>query len=723
MEGLLKEVAAAAEGGGSGGSRDGGDATSQLHPGIAERVNLLGSTPGGGGEQAPPTPPTPSPEQQQQMLEFLQNLQSMQQTDPAEFDKAVSSLMGIPAGAPGGGGADAQAKSDSLASMIGSIQSMRKGEGAEGDDETSGNINIGQKQPEQHGIYITPEPGFVVKTRKIEAEGAAANANALDDDDEDDSSKGMKVFMNICHHEQVGAPGLKKRLDANGEEVEGMNIPMSVGAGRYGEDKSGGKCLIYDMIVNKKVLEESREDKSGKYRDFVCQLSMQCLEQKFSVELDRRYKLPKLKYMYSGPDGKVDQQYIKDRTKSPQIEEVGENSETASKAAQNRLKQKALEEKAMQEARRLAEVELTHSFSWAVVGKGEEDRTIEGDGSSEGLPSLDALFTGKSNEYREPITTAPADEGYALCLQAEVGHAHGLQQSDVVLKMNPYRLSLKLPRYKPLAVSLPVSVDPSTVSCVLSRREGFTGLVDLRLVMPLDCSDWASVADPGSKPWLMEAALSTSETGDAATTDSATNTSNPYAYSKENDKEDPQEGGEGAADAEPKSTAPEDVYHLRAGPNKGGAASSGKDGKEERGILHAEEEDIELPEDKFHRADASSSYYISQREQGVKDKWDKADKEREERRKNPDPNVEYIDVDDFKPGGKMDKDKDKIHAAEKAAADATDGAGSEYGVSAGAVKRADSETMHKASGVVADKAGKALEGLSLSSSTWTELLD
>ena len=67
--------------------------------------------------------------------------------------------------------------------------------------------------------------------------------------------------MNICEHEQVGPPGMKKRLDANGEEVEGMNVPMSVGAGRYGEDKSGGKCLIYDIIVNKKVLEESKADK------------------------------------------------------------------------------------------------------------------------------------------------------------------------------------------------------------------------------------------------------------------------------------------------------------------------------------------------------------------------------------------------------------------------------------------------------------------------------
>ena len=57
-----------------------------------------------------------------------------------------------------------------------------------------------------------------------------------------------------------------------------------------------------------------------------------------------------------------------------------------------------------------------------------------------------------------------------------------------------------------------------------------------------------------------------------------------------------------------------------------------------------------------------------------------------------------------------------------AAAEAA-GVGTEYGVSAGAVQGGDSETMQKASGVVAEKAGKALEGLSLSSSTWTELLD
>jgi hypothetical protein len=268
------------------------------------------------------------------MLEFLEGLQKLQSTDPAEFDKAMGSLLGIPAGA----GADAvssQQKSESLSSMIAGIQSMREGGSGALGGMAAGvggdGVNItGNKPPEQKGIYITPEPGFVVKTRNTSsnANNTSPSSSALVESSSsskvvelDDEEGGQKVFINICSHEEVGAPGMKKRLDANGEEQEGMNIPMSVGQGRVGEDKSGGACLVYDIIVNKKVLEECKDDKSGKYRDFVCQLGMQCLEQKFSLDLDRRYKLPKLKYQPAA-DGKVDQQYIKDRKSSPQIEEV-----------------------------------------------------------------------------------------------------------------------------------------------------------------------------------------------------------------------------------------------------------------------------------------------------------------------------------------------------------------------------------------------------------------
>ena len=59
-------------------------------------------------------------------------------------------------------------------------------------------------------------------------------------------------------------------------------------------------------------------DKTGQYRDFVCQLGIQCLEHKYKDVVDKRYKLPKLKYM----GATVQSQYIQDRKKMPKIEEV-----------------------------------------------------------------------------------------------------------------------------------------------------------------------------------------------------------------------------------------------------------------------------------------------------------------------------------------------------------------------------------------------------------------
>ena len=178
--------------------------------------------------------------------------------------------------------------------------------------------------------------------------------------------------------------------------------------------------------------------------------------------------------------------------------------------------------------------------------------------------------------------------------------------------------------------------------------------------------------------------------------------SNPYSDNEsakgEANDGDAEDKIDGKDDSE-KSTA--DLYHLKV------HAASGRAGRgDDMGILHQEEDDVELPEDKFHRADASSSYYISQREQAVKDKWEKAEKEREERKKNPDPNVEYIDMDDFKPGGKMTpakKGEEMQKEDEKA----------EVG----------SNTLKKAASVVVDKAAASLEGLSLSNNMWTELLD
>jgi hypothetical protein len=102
---------------------------------------------------------------------------------------------------------------------------------------------------------------------------------------------------------------MKKKLDDEGQEIEGLNIPMSVGSGRPCTDKAGELCTVYDIIVSPLVLAQTKEDATGKYRDFVCQLAIQSTEGKHKTPLDYRYKLPKgLKYI-----GEIQSQMIQDR--------------------------------------------------------------------------------------------------------------------------------------------------------------------------------------------------------------------------------------------------------------------------------------------------------------------------------------------------------------------------------------------------------------------------
>jgi len=85
-----------------------------------------------------------------------------------------------------------------------------------------------------------------------------------------------------------------------------LSIPVAVGPRRVG-GKSGADCVSYDTVVNDVVLEEIEKDVSGGYRDFVCQLVMEYVEQKIrkpkenggegdaSATVDKRYKLPKVR--------------------------------------------------------------------------------------------------------------------------------------------------------------------------------------------------------------------------------------------------------------------------------------------------------------------------------------------------------------------------------------------------------------------------------------------
>ena len=67
------------------------------------------------------------------------------------------------------------------------------------------------------------------------------------------------------------------------------------------------------------MIDESKEDETGNQQNFLCQLALQYVEQKYKCELDRKYKLPKATYK-----GEPTSQRIKDRSKAAKISEVSD---------------------------------------------------------------------------------------------------------------------------------------------------------------------------------------------------------------------------------------------------------------------------------------------------------------------------------------------------------------------------------------------------------------
>merc|ERR1719408_409512 len=144
------------------------------------------------------------------------------------------------------------------------------------------------------GITVRPDPGFVVKTRDVQS--------------------GMKVFINITSNEHIEAPHVQSIADMEGEE--GVRVPLSVGSPVEDFDKKNEPCVTYDLVANPETVMEC--SKTPAFRETVVNLCIAAVVQKYKVELDQKYKLPKMKYK----GNTVQLQRIRKKNAS-QIQEVG----------------------------------------------------------------------------------------------------------------------------------------------------------------------------------------------------------------------------------------------------------------------------------------------------------------------------------------------------------------------------------------------------------------
>merc|ERR1719277_2742494 len=147
------------------------------------------------------------------------------------------------------------------------------------------------------GITVRPDPGFVVKTRDIQS--------------------GMKVFLNVVSNEHVEGPHMKSLAELDGEE--GCRVPLSIGTPVEDFDKKNEPCVTYDLVANPEVVKESKNTPA--FRDTLVQLCLAAVAQKYKVELDPKYKLPKMTYK-----GNVVQLQRIRKQKQSQIQEMSGNA-------------------------------------------------------------------------------------------------------------------------------------------------------------------------------------------------------------------------------------------------------------------------------------------------------------------------------------------------------------------------------------------------------------
>ncbi|KAL6763572.1 pre-RNA processing PIH1/Nop17-domain-containing protein, partial [Haematococcus lacustris] len=134
---------------------------------------------------------------------------------------------------------------------------------------------------------IIPRPGFVVKTS---------------------DASGAKVFINMCGHDKVAAPGNWQGLQVPEEvqaaldnvdsltdaQQESLRFPLSMTPPQPDVDKKGAACTTFDCCLNEDVIKTAALHRGLKL--FIIELAINWIAHKHKMQLDPKFKLPKMRY-------------------------------------------------------------------------------------------------------------------------------------------------------------------------------------------------------------------------------------------------------------------------------------------------------------------------------------------------------------------------------------------------------------------------------------------
>lgn len=120
---------------------------------------------------------------------------------------------------------------------------------------------------------------------------------------------GKKVFINLCSSDAISPPtswengimpdsvrqALHNLDDVKSEEdVQAMRVPLSLSDQRSETDKNGNTCAVFDCVFAEQVMAEAARFRPMKV--FVIECCLGWIQHKCHIQLDPKFKLPKLKY-------------------------------------------------------------------------------------------------------------------------------------------------------------------------------------------------------------------------------------------------------------------------------------------------------------------------------------------------------------------------------------------------------------------------------------------
>ncbi|KAF1317448.1 60s ribosomal protein l21-1, partial [Globisporangium splendens] len=405
---------------------------------------------------------------------------------------------------------------------------------------------------------------------------------------------------------QEGTFSQQKKLDDEGKEQEGIHVPLSLGAPHEVEDKKGATSLAFDVAVNTQVVDDCKLDKAGSFRNFVCELAIEYIDQKHKIKLDARYKLPRLSYRGDLPPPR---HYIRKVT-APKIQDVTGNSTATSTKTVN--KKKPEQPKTLQ---------ISATARWElheVMTKNSDDEeripcTRIAAAEKDGKP-LSQQILQQAGEFLEVV----------IWFQTPVESKEQLE-----IELRPELLGVKAHGHHDL-----MQVNSAQVTLDRAKKS-------LTLKLQIDKTWDTDNPDCGSALWLLAQALHGNEDG---------NESGEVTKSRQEQKK-------------PKSLA--EMFHLERPDAIDTPQASAMTSHATK--WDPVDDDEELPEDRFHRKDMMSMHILEQRkaecdqkakEAEAKRKQQRAEVEEKQRKAKEagktwrkmypnDPETTYIDMEDI----------------------------------------------------------------------------